>query len=248
MVASNQTQPEIGAVNLGHAGAEQYGNMWQKVRSMWQYVHEHYLDDFEFFHIGGDDMFVIADNLRYATSLEDSSQPLYMGAAMVDHLMPRKRYCGGGAGYTLSREALKRMVENEFGYIRCNPEKTRPDEDKLIATCLRLRVAKCTHNMDEKNETRYHHYDAQFHARWDRRRPVNWDWRHLLKWHNIIAYKERLEGISETSATFHLIRDSIYRDRGLRRYHALLYGLCGGEDMKLEPLPQGMVTVVQKSV
>jgi glycoprotein-N-acetylgalactosamine 3-beta-galactosyltransferase len=189
------------------------------------------------FHIGGDDMFAIAENLRYVVSLENSSEPIYMGSAMVDRKMPRKRYCGGGAGYTLSREALKQMVRNEFNFIRCNPNKTRSDEDRLVGTCLRLKVAKCKHNMDENNETRYHHYDAQFHARWDRRRPVNWDWRSLLKWHNIIAYKERLEGISETSTTFHLISDSVYRDRGLRRYHALLYGLCG-DALKLEPLSQ----------
>lgn len=235
MVASNLTDVSIGAVNLEHPGPETYGNMWQKVRSMWQYVHDHYLQDFDFYHIGGDDMFVVADNLKHTLSEFNPNQPYYFGAAMVDRKMPRRRYCGGGAGYTLSRETVRQMITHDFNKTRCNPGKMRSDEDRLMGTCLRLKVAKCTHRLDDKNETLYHHYDAQFHARWDRRMGANWDWRHLLKWHNIIAYQQGLEGVAETTTTFHLISDSVYRDRGLRRYHALLYGLCG-EERKLLPL------------
>jgi glycoprotein-N-acetylgalactosamine 3-beta-galactosyltransferase len=202
---------------------------------MWIYVYQHYLDDFEFFHIGGDNMFVIAENLRYAASLEDPTKPVYMGAAMTDFGSPRKRYCGGGAGYTLSREALRRMVSEEFNYSRCHPMNERSDEDKMVGTCLRLKVATCKQNNDEKEEPRYHHYDPEFHARWDRGMGSNWGWRDLLKYHQIIAYQERLETVSVTSATFHLTAKSMYRDGGLRRYHALLYGLCG-DGLKLEPL------------
>jgi glycoprotein-N-acetylgalactosamine 3-beta-galactosyltransferase len=235
LAASNQTDRSIGAVRLDHAGPESYRNMWQKVRSMWIYVYQHYLDDFEFFHIGGDNMFVIAENLRYAASLEDPTKPVYMGAAMTDFGAPRRRYCGGGAGYTLSREALRRMVSEEFNYSRCHPTNERSDEDKMVGTCLRLKVATCKQNNDEKEEPRYHHYDPEFHARWDRGMGSNWGWRDLLKYHQIIAYQQRLETVSVTSATFHLTAKSMYRDQGLRRYHALLYGLCG-DGLKLEPL------------
>ena len=234
-VGSNQTDPTIGAVRLDHMGPESYRNMWQKVRSMWTYVYQHYLDDFEFFHIGGDNMFVIAENLRYAASHEDPTKPVYMGAAMIDFGQKRKRFCGGGAGYTLSREALRRMVAEEFNYSRCHPMNQRSDEDKMIGTCLRLKVATCKQNNDEKDEPRYHHYDPEFHARWDRGTGSNWGWRDLLKFHEINAYQERLESVSATSVTFHLTAESKYRDQGLRRYHALLYGLCG-DRRKLVPL------------
>jgi hypothetical protein len=49
MVASNLTEPEIGAVNLGHQGPEDYSNMWQKVRAMWIYAHDYYLDEFDWY-------------------------------------------------------------------------------------------------------------------------------------------------------------------------------------------------------
>jgi len=53
LAASNETVPEMGAVHILHKGDESYGNMWQKVRSIWTYVHDHYIDEFDFFNIGG---------------------------------------------------------------------------------------------------------------------------------------------------------------------------------------------------
>lgn len=38
--------------------------MWQKVRSIWKYVGAHYLNDFDWFFICGDDIFVLPNNLR----------------------------------------------------------------------------------------------------------------------------------------------------------------------------------------
>lgn len=49
MVASNVTDVTIGAVHLGHRGLEEYGNMWSKVRAMWIYAHEHYINDFDWY-------------------------------------------------------------------------------------------------------------------------------------------------------------------------------------------------------
>jgi glycoprotein-N-acetylgalactosamine 3-beta-galactosyltransferase len=236
MVASNQTNRTLGTVHLSHRGPETYETIWQKVRSIWEYVYQNYLEDFEFFHIGGDNMWVIVENLHHVLSKEDPSQPLYMGAAMIPTGMHRKRYCGGGAGYTLSREALRRLMSTEWNASRCRPDAMRSIEDIAIASCLRLKVAKCHHSIDERNETRYHHYDPQFHASWNQLFPSNWGWKALQLHHNIISDQEYLNGISSTSTTFHLVRKSIYSDNGLRRYHALLYRLCG-DKVKMEPLP-----------
>lgn len=226
LAASNATDPQIGAFDLTHRGREDYGNMWQKVRAIWQYVHDNYLEEYDFFHLGGDNMYVIAENLRYAASLMNRSVPIYMGAAMGDRSRPRRRFCGGGAGYTLNRLAVQKMVTEEFPMDRCKPSGTRPDEDRAIGRCLRLKVAKCHHNVDDLNETRYHHYDAQFHATWTRGHKSNWNWRELWQHNKIITFKEKLESISSTSVSFHLVQKSEFRDQGLRRYHALLYRLC----------------------
>eukprot|EP00529_Nitzschia_sp_RCC80_P022297 CAMPEP_0113480372 /NCGR_PEP_ID=MMETSP0014_2-20120614/21840_1 /TAXON_ID=2857 /ORGANISM="Nitzschia sp." /LENGTH=479 /DNA_ID=CAMNT_0000373797 /DNA_START=23 /DNA_END=1462 /DNA_ORIENTATION=+ /assembly_acc=CAM_ASM_000159 len=62
--ASNMTQPDINAVNLPHDGEEAYGNMWQKVRSMWSYAYRHYLNEYDYFHIVGEDVYVYVPNMR----------------------------------------------------------------------------------------------------------------------------------------------------------------------------------------
>ena len=80
LAASNLTDRSIGAAHVLHLGEEAYGNMWQKVRSIWAYVHDEYLEDYEYFHIGGDDMVVIPENLRIAVAgRKNESTPVYMG-------------------------------------------------------------------------------------------------------------------------------------------------------------------------
>jgi glycoprotein-N-acetylgalactosamine 3-beta-galactosyltransferase len=106
MVASNWTELSLGAVHLSHRGPEDYSTIWQKVRSMWMYVHKHYLDDFDFFHIGGDHMWVVVENLKYALSHENASEPLYLGAPFIRGTLLKRMFCGGGAGYTLCLKAL----------------------------------------------------------------------------------------------------------------------------------------------
>ena len=49
---------------IKHEGPEEYNNMWQKSRAIWKYINFHYIDDFDWFVLGGDDVFVIVENLR----------------------------------------------------------------------------------------------------------------------------------------------------------------------------------------
>ena len=45
--------------------------MWQKVRSILKYVHLHYLDEYDYFLIGGDDMYYIMENLHAYLNSEE---------------------------------------------------------------------------------------------------------------------------------------------------------------------------------
>lgn len=235
MAASNKTDVSIGAVNILHEGPEAYNNMWQKVRSTWAYVHDNYLDDYDWFHIGGDNMFVIAENLRLAAYDETNRQkkkhsPIYMGGAMW--VPPRKKWriCGGGAGYTLNRQALMRMVRQEFRKPHCAPNETTSEEDVFVANCLRKNIANCSNSFDDFKEQRYHPFDAQYHAAWKKWKVNNWHWQNLLKFHNMDLSKETLESISSTTVSFHMTGHKAittkFSDMGMRRYHAILYGHC----------------------
>ena len=107
--------------------------MWQKSRSIWKYIAKHYLDSFDYFLLGGDDMFYIIENLRaYLNSqeiqnLRNERNGICKTYSHVTNVI-YKRVCGccaglyigrifqppnqivfnsGGAGYTLDTKALK---------------------------------------------------------------------------------------------------------------------------------------------
>merc|ERR1719231_2084104 len=86
VIASDLDDAAIGAVNIPHEGPEEWKNIWQKTRANWRYVYEHYSADFDFFLFGGDDMYVLVENLRaylrtdeFTRARIDNGEPLYLG-------------------------------------------------------------------------------------------------------------------------------------------------------------------------
>jgi glycoprotein-N-acetylgalactosamine 3-beta-galactosyltransferase len=232
LAASNVTDPTLGAWNIPHFGPESYDNMWNKVQAMWFYVHQNFLLEFDWFHIGGDDMYVIPDNLRRMVVDAEFTQtaPKILGGSIPNSKNPKRRYCGGGAGYTLNRRALHLAVQR-FAGGEC-PAESASDEDVRMSRCLEDVGVKCADTNDNAQEARYHHLDAQFHAAWVPTRNSVWLWEKLQYFHNIRGNQTKLAQISNTSVSFHLdktIVRSLARDRGIRRYHAILYDKCGAD-------------------
>ena len=62
---STLTNETIGIVDLPHFGEEAYDNMWQKTRCILAYVHDNYLDEYDYFWLGGDDFYLIVENLAW---------------------------------------------------------------------------------------------------------------------------------------------------------------------------------------
>ena len=54
IVASNKTDPLLDTVQIQHSLDEAYNHIYQKVQAIWSYVYDHYYNDFDWFHIGGD--------------------------------------------------------------------------------------------------------------------------------------------------------------------------------------------------
>ena len=87
------------------------------MRSIWKYVKAGYGADFEWFFIGGDDLFVVPSNLRaYLHSKEvleataHGTKPLFIGRRFQQ---PRGQlFNSGGAGYGLNRPALELLVKH----------------------------------------------------------------------------------------------------------------------------------------
>lgn len=150
MVGSNKTDASIGAVNIPHEGPEEYNNIWQKVRSMWCYVYDNYYEDYDWFHIGGDDLYLIVENLRLYLESEEMKvaanggvflpegnetvqTPLFLGRrfALDGEEKQEDVFISGGSGYTLNKAALKALVVN--GIPNYFPHAHTFSEDTIIA-------------------------------------------------------------------------------------------------------------------
>ena len=60
MAVSTESDPLAGTVNLPHPGYMGiYTTIWQKVRAMLAFLYEHHLVKYDFFHICGDDTYLI---------------------------------------------------------------------------------------------------------------------------------------------------------------------------------------------
>ena len=156
IAASNYTDHSVGAIDLKHAGEEAYGNMWQKVRSMWTYVYDNYFDDFDYFYICGDDTYTAIDNFRaYLNSYEisrlenghiDNITKAYESRnESKDSIKKWKQlrpvpillgipmmwkgfpFPSGGAGYAMNNAALKLLVEDGIPTFLPNATDSRED-------------------------------------------------------------------------------------------------------------------------
>ena len=56
-----------------------------------------------------DDTYVVVENLRHMLEPYDSAKPYWFGCKYSPYV--QSGYMSGGAGYVLSKEALKRFVE-----------------------------------------------------------------------------------------------------------------------------------------
>ena len=160
--ASNETDLSIGAIDLVHKGPEEYNNMWQKIRSMWAYAHDNFLRDYDYFHIAGDDAYVVVDNMRaylqgeqierllhgyidtlsrphyqktkrWETMGEGQKRPLLLGIPLTKG---NSLFPQGGGGYTLNREAL-RLIGDEKGPLYTSlTDNVDSREDVFIASLL----------------------------------------------------------------------------------------------------------------
>jgi glycoprotein-N-acetylgalactosamine 3-beta-galactosyltransferase len=94
---------------------------------MWSYIYDNYYEKYDWFHIGGDDLVLILENLRCYVESEEIKTAAKGGVFLPDGtettqtpllLGRRFAYMGdlndifdsGGSGYTMNKAALKLLV------------------------------------------------------------------------------------------------------------------------------------------
>ena len=238
MVGSNKTDVSIGAVNILHEGPEEYKNIWQKVRSMWSYIYDHYYDKYDWFHIGGDDLYLIPENLRLYLESEEiqtaanggvylpdgtetTQVPLFLGRRFAYQGDMEDIFNSGGSGYTMNKAALKTLVVEALPNIM--PHRHTFSEDTMVAKLLKNFNVYPYETKDETGGERYMPFMPGHHYRY--RMPPNKkdDW--YAKYS--INIKEGLDHCAAKSVAFHYVKDN-----DMKRLYAYLYHLCPDDEKR----------------
>jgi hypothetical protein len=214
--ASNKTDRTIGAVDLPHKGPEEYGNMWQKTRSMVAFMYDYFLEDYDYFLLGGDDTFIIMENLRnYLLLLESQTdgrdaQPLCIGS-------PLSRmdvyFNTGGPSYLLNRSALRRLVEQGLPFYYADA--VVPGEDVVMGAIMAVLHIHLPDTSDAANRQRFFHDDL--HSIGSNS--------YLWLYDSLMYNRGNRTGrniISTQSVGFHKIKS-------MKRFSAILYNACPRE-------------------
>lgn len=153
---SSVQDPSFPTVGLGtKEGRDQL--YWKTIRAF-QYVYKHYLNEADWFLKADDDTFVVVDNLRWLLSNHSAEEPIYFGKRFKPYT--KQGYMSGGAGYVLSKEALRRFVKG-FQTKACTH--TTPVEDLALGQCLEKMGVLAGDSRDTLHRETFHPFVPEHH-------------------------------------------------------------------------------------
>ncbi|KAG5667439.1 hypothetical protein PVAND_015419 [Polypedilum vanderplanki] len=128
-------------------------NLWAKTKEAFKYVYKNHLNDFDWFMKADDDTYVIVENLRYFLYPYSSYQPIYFGCHFDRYI--KQGYMSGGAGYVLSKEALKRFIEKALpNKTKCRQESDGA-EDVELGKCMENVQVEAGYSLDSSGKGRF---------------------------------------------------------------------------------------------
>ncbi|CAJ1051079.1 glycoprotein-N-acetylgalactosamine 3-beta-galactosyltransferase 1-B [Xyrichtys novacula] len=126
---SSVDDPDFPTVGLGtKEGRDQL--YWKTIKAF-HYAYEHHINEADWFLKADDDTYVIVDNLRLVLANHTPEEPIYFGRRFKP--FTKQGYMSGGAGYVLSKEALRRFVE---GFKNNVCSHTTSVEDLAMGQCM----------------------------------------------------------------------------------------------------------------
>ncbi|XP_077485297.1 glycoprotein-N-acetylgalactosamine 3-beta-galactosyltransferase 1-like [Amblyomma americanum] len=196
--------------------AEERKALWAKTKAALVELHAKHLTKYEWFLKADDDTYVIVENLRFFLLDKDPSQPLYFGYPF--RVIVPGGYVSGGAGYVLSREALRRVVEQGLMQGRCRPDGSSP-EDAELGRCLKNVGAIRVETRDVLGRNRFFPLAIEHFLAASALPRTWWIWRYSM-----YPVQTGKNCCSDTAVAFHYVRpQSMYLFEYLL-YHAQVLG------------------------
>ncbi|EEB13783.1 core 1 UDP-galactose:N-acetylgalactosamine-alpha-r beta 1,3- galactosyltransferase, putative [Pediculus humanus corporis] len=191
--------------------------LWAKTKEAFKYVYQHYMDRVDWVLKADDDTYVIVENLRLVLSQHNSSEKLYMGCRFKPYT--KNGYMSGGAGYVLSKEAVKAFVEEALPSSKCRQD-GEGAEDVEIGKCLEAVGVSAIDTRDSYGRHRFLPLPPVYYLVPKALPKTNWFWQYTY-----YPMKEGFECCSDTSVSFHYISPNEMYLLEYLIYHIRPYGI-----------------------
>ncbi|KAK7110596.1 hypothetical protein V1264_014440 [Littorina saxatilis] len=192
---------------IGLNTTEGRAHLTAKTMQAFRYIYRHHFDDADWFMKTDDDTYVIMENLRHFLSQQNTSEPVFFGYRFRHWVT--QGYYSGGAGYVLSREALRR-----FGRNGTDPKLCQQDggsEDHQFGKCMQSLGVRTSNSTDSEGHTLFHPLSPETHF-----------FGFYPQWMYTYAFRyprKGFEGISKHAITFHYVSPEKMRMLELYLYH-----------------------------
>ncbi|XP_035688943.1 glycoprotein-N-acetylgalactosamine 3-beta-galactosyltransferase 1-like isoform X1 [Branchiostoma floridae] len=205
---SSNAEPNFPVIGLGTG--EGRDKLWAKTKAAYEYIYKNHIDDADWFMKADDDTFVVVENLRYMLKDYDPTEAVYFGRRFKPFV--KQGYMSGGAGYVLSKEAVKKFVEGN-----CKARSIM--EDVEMGRCMEQVGVRAEDSRDKLGRERFHPFVPEHHLIPGRVPKGNWYWKYQF-----YTAHDGPECCSDFAITFHYITPNTMYVLEYMTYHLRPYG------------------------